>query len=65
MKVRVDRELCTGHGRCYTIAPTVFEADDDGYCLIPRADVPPEPAADAHRGAANCPEDAIAVSRDE
>ncbi len=65
MKVSVDRELCTGHGRCYTVAPTVFEPDDDGYCLIPREDVPPELEADARRGAANCPEDAIAVSEDE
>ena len=61
MKVHVDRALCTGHGRCYAVAPTTFQPDDDGYCVIPEEDVPDEAAADARLGAANCPEDAITV----
>ena len=27
MKVRVDATKCVGHGRCYVLAPDVFEVD--------------------------------------
>src|SRR5579885_2746606 len=30
MKVVIDGERCSGHGRCYSLAPEVFEADDEG-----------------------------------
>ena len=30
MKVHVDEERCEGHGRCYALAPAVFEPDDLG-----------------------------------
>ena len=30
MKVRVDQEKCQGHGRCYALAPDLFESDDYG-----------------------------------
>jgi len=61
MKVRVDTELCVGHGRCYALAPDVFETDDRGHCLIPREDVPPELEQQARTGEDNCPERAITV----
>ncbi len=28
MKVRVDADVCVGHGRCYVLAPEVYEADE-------------------------------------
>jgi ferredoxin len=59
MKVRVDEAACVGHGRCYVLAPEVFEADDRGHCFIRNADVPPELAAKARVGEENCPERAI------
>ena len=34
MKVRVDADLCVGHGRCYVLAPDVFGPDDFGHCEI-------------------------------
>jgi ferredoxin len=61
MRVRVDRQRCTGHGRCYALAPEVFEADDEGYCVIPSEQVPAELTDVARRGALNCPEDAIEI----
>lgn len=64
MRVRVDRERCTGHGRCYALAPEVFEADDDGYCVIPTEAVPDAQSEAARRGALNCPEDAIEIVDD-
>ncbi len=39
MRVVIDEERCTGHGRCYATAPEVFAADDDGYGLVELDDV--------------------------
>ena len=30
MKVHVDQEICQGHGRCYSLAPELFEPDEIG-----------------------------------
>ncbi len=62
MRITVDREACTGHGRCYTVAPEVYEADDDGYCVIPSEIVPAGWERQAELGARNCPENAITVT---
>lgn len=64
MRVRVDREKCTGHGRCYVLAPEVFEADDEGYCVIPSEQVSTDLSDTARRAALNCPEDAIDLIED-
>jgi len=40
MRIKVDEELCTGHGRCYALAPDVYAPDDRGHCLILVEDVP-------------------------
>jgi ferredoxin len=58
----VATEICTGHGRCYVLAPDVFVADDFGHCEVLVA----EPTGDelqrqARLGAENCPERAISV----
>jgi ferredoxin len=64
--VSVDRELCFGHGRCYSLAPDVYEPDDGGYCVIPSARVVDEALiAQARLGEASCPERAIRVASDE
>lgn len=63
MRVAVDRELCTGHGRCYALAPAVYAPDDEGYNAA-RGSVLEIAAADealARRGAKGCPERAITV----
>ena len=64
MRVRVDLERCTGHGRCYELAPRVFGEDEEGHCRLLLERVPPELERDAHRGAVNCPEHAIALEED-
>jgi ferredoxin len=30
-RLRVDAGRCVGHGRCYELAPTLFDEDDLGY----------------------------------
>jgi ferredoxin len=61
MKVFVDNERCQGHGRCYVLAPDVFESDDDGYGRTIREDVPPGLESQAETGRASCPERAITL----
>ncbi len=61
-RVEVDVERCVGHGRCYTLAPDVFDADEVGHSIVLAAEVSgvrEEQAADAER---NCPEGAITLS---
>lgn len=64
MRVVVDDARCTGHGRCYALAPEVFEPDDFGHCVVAVADgaVPEHLAGSANLGRDNCPEHAITVS---
>jgi ferredoxin len=59
MKVRVDPDLCVGHGRCYVLAPDVFGADDFGHCEVLAQTVDGAHAEQARVGAENCPERAI------
>jgi ferredoxin len=64
VKIRIDPEACVGHGRCYAIAPEVFDADDQGHGVLRLTDgseVPAELEAAARTGAANCPEGAILI----
>lgn len=61
MKVIVDQSTCTGHGRCYELAPDVFDADEEGYCVIKRTEVPQELEERARAAERNCPERAIAI----
>jgi len=64
MKIRIDTNACTGHGRCYALAPDVFGADDDGYGYVIATEVPPELEAQARIGEQNCPERAITIEED-
>jgi ferredoxin len=61
VKVWVDADVCTGHGRCYVLAPDVYAPDDFGHCIVLHADVGAELAEQARAGADNCPERAITV----
>jgi len=62
MKVSIDRNKCMGHGMCYSLAPSVFVDDDEGYGhVIGDGTVPPDRVEAARTGAANCPEGAISI----
>ncbi len=63
MRVKIDGEHCTGHGRCAKYAPNVFKLDDDGY-NVDRGGVIEVPAGEeenARRGVKSCPEQAITL----
>jgi ferredoxin len=51
-----------GHGMCYSLAPSVFTDDDEGYGhVVGEGEVAPTQVDGARNGAANCPEGAITV----
>jgi ferredoxin len=63
MKVRVDRDSCTGLTFCTGVAPTVFELDEEGKAVILDASsVDDETLLEAAR---SCPMDAIILQDDE
>lgn len=64
MRVRVDRAVCVGHGRCYTLAPEVFCPDEEGRCVVVREDVPHALAEKVRRAVSNCPEEALSLDED-
>jgi ferredoxin len=61
MKVKLDAERCTGHGRCYALAPDVYDADDEGHCVLRHDVIPVELEAKARAGVNNCPEEALTI----
>ena len=65
MKVHVDEERCEGHGRCYALAPAVFEPDDLGNGReIGDGTVAPGEEERARLAVANCPEVAITIEEE-
>ncbi len=64
MKLHIDADACTGHGRCYVLAPEVFEPDDEGHSVGLVDEIPDGLLDQAQLAAANCPESAITISDD-
>jgi ferredoxin len=63
MKLTIDAELCTGHGRCYTLAPALLSYDDEGFVTQrgTTIDVPDGQEEAAREAALSCPEGAITI----
>ena len=60
--MHVDQERCQGHGRCYSLAPDLFEPDDIGNGVeLHGGEVPPDRERAGLRAVHNCPEQAIDV----
>ena len=57
MKIIIDRDKCSGHNNCVSIAPNVFEVDDNfkAFVLDPKGDSD----ADILKAAKFCPKLAI------
>jgi ferredoxin len=63
VKIHVDEARCEGHGRCYALAPELFEPDDIGNSHeVGDGVVPVELEDKARLAVANCPEHAIAIT---
>jgi ferredoxin len=61
VRIVLDSELCTGHGRCYTLAPELFDTDDEGHSVVLHPDVPEGLEDQAWLAAQNCPERCITI----
>jgi ferredoxin len=57
----IDPEICAGHGRCYTLAPESFAADDSGYGIASGRAEDGRDSARLSRILASCPEQAISI----
>jgi ferredoxin len=60
--VSIDTGKCSGHGRCYTLAPAFFDSDDEGFPVILQTVVAADGIADLIAAVDNCPERAITVT---
>ena len=66
MKLRVDVDRCTGHGRCYALAPDVFGADEYGHCeLLATGPLDGAQLEQAITGVQSCPEQALGFLDDD
>ena len=60
MKVKIDKELCSGDEICVDICPEVFKMEDD--VAVPQVDVIPDNLQEKCREAADeCPTEAIII----
>ena len=65
MKPVIDTGKCSGHGRCYSLAPEIFDCDDEGFSvlLVERVEGP-DLEHKLLEAVANCPERAISVAEE-
>jgi ferredoxin len=59
--VRVHPEHCMSSGSCIRIAPTVFDADEDGWVRLLSPTPTPDEFAAVARAAESCPTGAIII----
>ena len=65
MRVSLDATRCQGHGRCYSLAPALFDSDELGNgFVIGDGSVPRDLFDLARLAAANCPEHAISIEEE-
>jgi ferredoxin len=61
-RVQVDRERCVGSGVCESLAPNVFEVDDDGLLMVHREEPDADQLDDVRDAVQQCPARALALS---
>jgi len=61
--VEVNHDVCIVSGMCASLAPEIFDIDDDGLKLeVLKPTLPPEEVAKARSAEACCPVEAITVT---
>jgi ferredoxin len=61
MKVKVDKELCTGDGICVDLCPEVFEMNEDNQADVIVDEVPEEEEEACRDAIESCPESCINI----
>ncbi len=64
MKVKIDLELCEGHGRCQELASELFVVDPDDKARLRLSMVPEQLHAAVEQAVRACPRHAIAIVMD-
>jgi ferredoxin len=64
MRILVDEERCAGHGRCYTLVPELFDADEQGHSVVTVDTLGEDQVDKARTAVLNCPEQAISITED-
>lgn len=60
--IRIDRDACVGHGRCFDLHPDMFAADDEGLPVLLAAEFPTERRRAAVEAVRECPERALSIA---
>ncbi|MFJ9562860.1 ferredoxin [Streptomyces fuscichromogenes] len=63
MKITVDRTKCTGLGICESLAPDVFEVDDNGDLVLKSDTVEDDGLSAVEEAVAGCPTEALRLVR--
>jgi len=62
MKIIVDRAKCTGLGICESLAPDVFEVNEEGELVLISDDVPEGGLDDVKAAIEGCPTEALRLA---
>lgn len=62
MKVKVDPELCIACGACISLAPEVYDWDEDGKAQAIEDDIPSDLEEEAKEALESCPTEAISYA---
>jgi ferredoxin len=65
MKITVDFDLCESNALCESLAPDVFELDDEDFLQLRTEETTPENLAAVRRAVQACPRAAISLEGDE
>jgi ferredoxin len=63
MKITIDRAKCTGLGICESLAPDVFEVDENGDLILLAEQVPDGGLDEVEEAIAGCPTEALRLER--
>ncbi|SEA60231.1 MULTISPECIES: ferredoxin [unclassified Mycobacterium] len=61
MKITVDRQRCASIGLCESVAPDLFQVDDDGVLRLVREDVSADELAQVRIAVDDCPTCALSL----
>jgi ferredoxin len=62
VQIIVDRTRCTGQAMCESIAPDLFEVDDEGLLVLTDETVAEDRLADVEEAVACCPNAALRLA---
>ncbi|HVV08033.1 ferredoxin [Amycolatopsis sp.] len=62
VQITVDRTRCTGQAMCESIAPDLFQVDDEGMLSLSAETVPDGRLDDVEQAVACCPNEALRLS---